>query len=424
MADLSIDFAGIRSPNPFWLASGPPTNTGAQIARAFEMGWGGAVWKTIGEPVVNVSSRLGGLDEGGQRMVGLTNIELISDRPVETNFLEIEDVKKRFPDRAVIASLMFGSRDEWRAAVRRSEDVGVDGLELNFGCPHGMCERGMGSAIGQEPEVLRRITSWVKEVARVPVLVKLTPNITDITEPAVAAVEAGADGLVLINTVRSLVGVDLDRLVPVPDVAGRGSPGGYSGRAVKPIALRMVCDLARDDRITVPISGLGGVATWRDAAEFMALGSTSVQVCTAVMHHGYRIVEDMIDGMANYLDEKEMASVRDLIGVAAGRVTDWGELDLSHKVRADIDPDACIGCQVCYVSCRDGGHSAVHLPGEPLPPGHVAPRYRPVSRGPDSSEPDSERLRVPWVDQTECVGCNLCSLVCPVPGCIRMMKIE
>ena len=424
MADLSIDFAGIRSPNPFWLASGPPTNTGAQVARAFEMGWGGAVWKTIGEPVVNVSSRLGGLDEGGQRMVGLTNIELISDRPVETNFLEIEDVKKRFPDRAVIASLMFGSRDEWRAAVRRSEDAGVDGLELNFGCPHGMCERGMGSAIGQEPEVLRRITSWVKEAARVPVLVKLTPNITDITEPAVAAVEAGADGLVLINTVRSLVGVDLDRLVPVPDVAGRGSPGGYSGPAVKPIALRMVCDLARDDRITVPISGLGGVATWQDAAEFIALGSTSVQVCTAVMHHGYRIVEDMIDGMANYLDEKKMASVRDLVGVAAGRVTDWGELDLSHKVRADIDPDACIGCQVCYVSCRDGGHSAVHLPGEPLPPGHAAPRYRPVSRGADSSEPDSERLRVPWVDQTECVGCNLCSLVCPVPGCIRMMKIE
>ena len=424
MADLSIDFAGIKSPNPFWLASGPPTNTGAQVARAFEMGWGGAVWKTIGQPVVNVSSRLGGLDEGGQRMVGLTNIELISDRPVETNFREIEDVKKRFPDRAVIASLMFGSQDEWTAAVRRSEDAGADGLELNFGCPHGMCERGMGSAIGQEPAVLRRITSWVREVARVPVLVKLTPNITDIMEPAVAAVEAGADGLVLINTVRSLVGVDLDRLVPVPDVAGRGSPGGYSGPAVKPIALRMVCDLARDDRITVPISGLGGVATWRDAAEFIALGSTSVQVCTAVMHHGYRIVEDLTDGLSYYLDEKGMSSVRDLIGLAAGRVTDWGELDLSYKVRADINPDTCIGCQVCYVSCRDGGHSAVHLPGEQLTSGHVAPRYRQVPKGADSSEPDSAGLRVPWVDQTECVGCNLCSLVCPVPGCIRMLKTE
>jgi len=438
MADLSIDFAGIKSPNPFWLASGPPTNTGAQVARAFEMGWGGAVWKTIGQPVVNVSSRLGGLDEGAQRMVGLTNIELISDRPLETNFREIEEVKKRFPGRVVIASLMFGSQEEWRAAVRRSEDAGADGLELNFGCPHGMCERGMGSAIGQEPRVLSRITSWVKEVAKVPVLVKLTPNITDILEPALAAVEAGADGLVLINTIRSLVGVDLDRLVPVPDVGGKGSPGGYSGPAVKPIALRMVCDLARDDRITVPISGLGGVTTWRDAAEFIALGATSVQVCTAVMHHGYRIVEDLTDGLSNYLDEKGMSSVRDLVGVAAGRVSDWGELDLSYKVRADIDPDTCIGCQVCYVSCRDGGHVAIHLPGEPLAPGHVAPRFRKVSKSDDSSPagvdrradrrgspcPDSADLRIPWVDQTECVGCNLCSLVCPVPGCIRMLKIE
>jgi dihydropyrimidine dehydrogenase (NAD+) subunit PreA len=229
---------------------------------------------------------------------------------------------------------------------------------------------------------------------------------------------------VLINTVRSLVGVDLDRLVPVPDVAGRGSPGGYSGPAVKPIALRMVCDLARDGRITVPISGLGGVTTWQDAAEFIALGSTSVQVCTAVMHHGYRIIEDMVDGMTDYLDEKGMASVRDLVGVAAARVTEWGKLDLSYKVRADIDPDACIGCQVCYVSCRDGGHGAIHLPGEPLPPGHVAPGFRRASKRAGASAPGSERFRVPWVDQTECVGCNLCSLVCPVSGCIRMVTAE
>ncbi|MBN1505175.1 MAG: NAD-dependent dihydropyrimidine dehydrogenase subunit PreA [Candidatus Eisenbacteria bacterium] len=448
MADLSIDFAGIKSPNPFWLASGPPTNTGAQVARAFDMGWGGAVWKTIGEPVVNVSSRLGGLDGAGQRMVGLTNIELISDRPAEANFRDIEDVKKRFPDRALIASLMFGSKDEWRSAVKRAEDAGADGLELNFGCPHGMCERGMGSAVGQEPEVLRHITSWVKEVANVPVLVKLTPNITDILEPAVAAVEAGADGLVLINTVRSLVGVDLDRLVPVPDVAGRGSPGGYSGPAVKPIALRMVSDLARDERITVPISGLGGVTTWQDAAEFISLGATSVQVCTSVMHYGYRIVEDMVDGMNNYLDEKGMSFVRELVGAAAGRVTEWRELNLSYKVRADIDPDKCIGCQVCYVSCRDGGHCAIHLPGELLAQGHAAPRYRPAARAGGSSDSSSglqgspmpgpaepgltgwgstvagpTGSRVPWVDQTECVGCNLCSLVCPVPGCVRMLEV-
>ncbi len=449
MADLTVNLAGVRSPNPFWLASGPPTNTGEQVLRAFEMGWGGAVWKTIGEPVVNVSSRLGGLDQGERRMVGLTNIELISDRPIETNFREIEDVKKRFPDRAVIASLMFGSRQEWHKMVRRSEEAGADAVELNFGCPHGMCERGMGSAVGQEPKVLSEITSWVKEVAKIPVLVKLTPNITDIVEPAVAAVQAGADGLVLINTVRSLVGVDLEKLVPMPSVAGLGTPGGYSGPAVKPIALRMVCDLAREQRVGVPISGLGGVATWRDAAEFIAVGATSVQVCTAVMHFGYRIIEDLVDGLSNYMDEKGIPSISDLVGRAARNVTEWKELDLGYRVRADIDPETCIGCQLCYVSCRDGGHSAVHLPGEPLQSGHVAPRYPEIAAalkradrgsGCDSREaegentggshtsarlPESARrplFRVPWVDQTECVGCNLCSLVCPVPGCIRMVE--
>jgi len=404
MANLSINFAGVKSPNPFWLASGPPTNTGAQVVRAFEAGWGGAVWKTIGEPITNVSSRLGGLDEGEQRMIGLTNIELISDRPIETNFQEIEEVKKRFPDRAVIASLMFGSRDEWHRMVRRSEDAGADAVELNFGCPHGMCERGMGSAVGQEPRVLREITSWVKEVARIPVLVKLTPNVADIVEPALAAVEAGADGLVLINTVRSLVGVDLERLVPVPAVAGLGTPGGYSGPAVKPIALRMVCDLAREKKITVPISGLGGITMWRDAAEFILLGSTSVQVCTAVMHYGYRIIEDLVEGLSDYLDAKGVSSVDALVGRAARNVTDWGELDQGFKVVADINPDTCVGCQLCYVSCQDGGHSAIHLPGEGSPSGSAG------------------ASRVPRVEETECVGCNLCSLVCPIPGCIKMVE--
>jgi dihydropyrimidine dehydrogenase (NAD+) subunit PreA len=423
MAELSIDFAGIKSPNPFWLASGPPTNTGEQVARAFEMGWGGAVWKTIGQPIVNVSSRLGGLDEADRRMVGLSNIELISDRSVETNFKEISEVKKRFPAHAVIASLMVDSKDEWHRMVRLSEAAGADGVELNFGCPHGMCERGMGSAVGQEPKVVREITSWVKEVARIPVLVKLTPNITDITEPAAVAVDAGADGLVLINTVRSIIGVDLERLVPVPSVAGRGTPGGYSGPAVKPIALHMVSALAQDSRIDVPISGLGGITTWRDAAEFLALGSTSVQVCTAVMHHGFRIIDDLLDGLSNYLDDKEMTSVEELTGRASKTVTEWGELDLDYSVAADIDPDSCIGCQICYVSCKDGGHSAIHLPDEPLTPGHVAPRHETVSRKLAESGPEVD-YRVPWVDQTECVGCNLCSLVCPVPGCITMMELK
>src|SRR5438309_1424218 len=210
MADLSISLAGIRSPNPFWVASGPPSNTAYQTHRAFDSGWGGVVWKTIGDPIVNVSSRYSALNLGMIRMVGFNNIELISDRSVETNFREIAEVKKRWPNHPVIASLMVDTRERWHEFVKRSEDTGADGLELNFGCPHGMCERGMGSAVGQEPEVLKTVAGWAVEFSRLPVLVKLTPNVGDITVPGIAAVEAGVHGLSLINTIKSIVGVDLD----------------------------------------------------------------------------------------------------------------------------------------------------------------------------------------------------------------------
>jgi len=303
MPDLSTTFAGgIQSPNPFWLASAPPTNCGEQVMRAFDAGWGGAVWKTIGEPIMNVSSRYSSVDWNGQRMMGLNNIELISDRPIETNLREIAEVKKRYPKHAVIASLMVEStREAWHDIVGRSEDAGADGLELNFGCPHGMSERGMGSAVGQVPEYTEMITGWVKEKARTPVLVKLTPNITDIRQIARAAKRAGADGLSAINTINSITGIDLDTFEPRPNVDGLSSHGGYCGPAVKPIALNMVHQLQNDDASRLPISGIGGIGTWRDAAEFILLGCGTVQVCTAAMHYGYRIVEDMIDGLENWM---------------------------------------------------------------------------------------------------------------------------
>jgi len=232
---------GISCPNPFWLASAPPTNCGEQIMRAFDAGWGGAVWKTIGAPVTNVTSRYSSIDWQGQRMMGFNNIELISDRPIETNLRELAEVKKRYPAHAVIASLMVEStREAWHDIVVRSEDAGADGLELNFGCPHGMSERGMGSAVGQVPEYAEMITAWVKEKARTPVLVKLTPNISDIRTVARAARRGGADGLSAINTINSITGIDLDTLIPRPNVDGRSSHGGYCGPAVKPIALNMV----------------------------------------------------------------------------------------------------------------------------------------------------------------------------------------
>jgi len=424
MADLSIDFAGIKSPNPFWLASAPPSNTGEQVMRAFDAGWGGAVWKTLGDPIVNVTSRFGGLDYAGAKVVGFNNIELITDRPLEVNLRELREVKRRYPKHAIIASLMTETKKDWQVLIRKVEDTGVDGLELNFGCPHGMCERGMGSSVGQEPKLLQEITSWTKEFAKTPVLVKLTPNTGDITEPGLAAVRGGADGISLINTIKSLIGVDLDRLVPLPRVGKTSTNGGYCGPAVKPIALHMVAALAADKNIQkTPISGIGGISNWRDAAEFIALGSTSVQVCTAVMHYGFRIVEDMIEGLSEYLDAQGMKSVNELRGRAVPSFVDWGDLDLNYKLIAKIDPKTCIGCQLCVTACWDGAHQCIFTGKQD--------KSRPVhAHAPGLAKAPSPAVvgaiagdRVPWVDEPECVGCNLCALVCPVPGCITMEEI-
>jgi dihydropyrimidine dehydrogenase (NAD+) subunit PreA len=400
MADLTTDFCGIHSPNPFWLASAPPTNTGDQIMRAFDAGWGGAVWKTIGDPIVNVSSRYSSVDIGGVRMMGLNNIELITDRPMHVNLREIAEVKKRYPKHALIVSLMVESkRETWHEVVKAAEGAGADGLELNFGCPHGMSERGMGSAVGQVPDYACQITSWVKEVAKTPVIVKLTPNVTDVVYPARAAKKGGADAVSLINTINSITGVDLDTFTPRPDVGGRSAHGGYCGPAVKPIALNMVSSVAKDAEVKLPISGIGGVSNWRDAAEFLLLGCTTVQVCTAVMKYGFRIVEDMNDGLSNYLDEKGFRSVKELVGRSLPSVSRWEELDLNFKIVASVDQKKCIGCGLCYIACNDGAHQSI------------------------AARAEHGRTHVEIITDT-CVGCNLCSLVCPVDSCISMVRID
>ena len=414
MADLSINFAGIRSPNPFWLASAPPSNSAYQVNKAFEQGWGGAVWKTIGEPILNVSNRYGGFEFGGQKLVAINNIELISDRPLEVNIREIAEVKRLWPDRAVVVSAMVESKPEtWQDIVARIEDAGADGIELNYGCPHGMSERGMGSAVGQVPEYCSMITGWVAEAATIPVIVKLTPNVTDVMPPARAAVRGGADALSLINTINSIIGVDLDTFKIYPDIGGKSGHGGYAGPAVKPVALHMLSAVAGLQEVQtrgLPLSGMGGIQTWRDAAEFLLLGATSLQVCTAVMHYGFRIIEDLTDGLGNWLDAKGFASVRDIVGLSVPRISDFGNLDLSYKVVARIDPETCINCNLCYVACDEGAHQCIDLTvdGAKIDPTTYAGEVKPQ----------------PLVREGDCVGCNLCSLVCPVDECISMVEVD
>jgi dihydropyrimidine dehydrogenase (NAD+) subunit PreA len=392
---LQSSVAGIQSPNPFWLASAPPTNTAYQVLKAFEAGWGGAVWKTLTDsPIVNVSARYGQHRAVNGTLLGLNNLELISEKTVAQNCQAMQQVKAEFPTHAVVASLMFEAKSSWQEAVKACEQAGVDGFELNFGCPHGMCERGMGSVIGQNPDLVERITGWVKSVASKPVLVKLTPNITDITQTGLAAQRGGADGVSLINTLNSVMGVNLDTWHPLPDVGGASSHGGYCGPAVKPIALHMVSALASHPEFHLPISGIGGITQWQDAVEFLLLGASTVQVATAAMVYGFRIVEELHRGLEQYLFQRQLTQVSDLYGKALPRIQPWEALNLNYQVKAHINPDTCIGCQRCVVACDEGTYQAITLP--------------------------SCESRIPVVLEDACVGCQLCQYVCPVDQCIEM----
>ena len=403
MADIRNDFVGIKSPNPFWLASAPPTDKAYNVERAFKAGWGGVVWKTLGEegpPVVNVNGpRYGAIWGADRRLLGLNNIELITDRQLQLNLQEIKQVKKNWPDRALIVSIMVPCVEEsWKAILPVVEATEADGIELNFGCPHGMSERGMGSAVGQVPEYIEMVTRWCKQYSKLPVIVKLTPNITDIRQPARAAKAGGADAVSLINTINSIMGVDLDTLRIHPATGRTGSHGGYCGPAVKPIAQNMVAEIARDAATAgLPISGIGGITTWRDAAEFIALGAGNVQVCTAAMTYGFKIVKEMVDGLSNYLDEKGLAGVDALVGRAVPSIVDWKFLDLNHIDKAVIDQALCIQCGRCHVVCEDTSHQAI------------------------TATKDGRRHFE--VNDAECVGCNLCVSVCPVPDCITLRTL-
>ncbi len=400
MADLTTRFLGIESPNPFWLASAPPTDKAYNVVRAYEAGWGGVVWKTLGEdpPIVNAASRYSAHYGPDRQVIGINNIELITDRPLQVNLDEITQVKRDWPDRGLIVSLMVPCEEEaWQRMLKQVEATGADGVELNFGCPHGMPERGMGSAVGQVPDYVTMVTQWAKKHTRLPVVVKLTPNITDIRLSARAAKAGGADAVSLINTINSITHIDLDTMVSAPAVGGQSTNGGYCGPAVKPIALNMVSQIGLDpETANLPVSGIGGVNSWRDAAEFIALGAANVQVCTAAMLYGFRIVNDMIDGLSRWMDDKVYQSIEDFRGQALPHQTSWQYLDLNYKTIAHIDPAQCIGCGRCYAACEDTSHQAI--------------RYT-----------RNDGIRNFSVIETECVGCNLCQMTCPVENCITMV---
>ena len=386
-ADLSIDFCGVRCENPFFLSSSVVASGYEMCANALKRGWGGIVYKTIGFLIPDeVSPRFDAIGKESTPFVGFKNLEQISDHPLKDNLEILSRLKHDFPEKVIVSSIMGSTEEEWTELARLSEEAGCDMIECNFSCPQ-MVGEGLGSDVGQNPELVKAYTAAARRGTRLPVLAKMTPNIGNMELPAIASVEGGADAIAAINTVKCLTGVDLGNMVGLPSVNGKCSVSGYSGKAVKPIALRFIHDMAVCPQLKgIPLSGIGGIETWHDALEFIALGCENIQITTAVMQYGYRIIDDIISGTKVFLAENGMTSIKQLVGAAAKSIVPADDLDRRTVVFPAFDKERCIGCGRCAVSCDDGGHQA-------------------ISFGSDRS---------PKLNGAKCVGCHLCRLVCPV----------
>lgn len=384
--DLSTVFCGVKCENPFFLSSSIVGSNYEMVAKAFRMGWAGVCFKTIGLFTPSeVSPRFGSLKKEANPFLGFKNIEQISDHTIDENIAYISRLKKDFPEKVIIASIMGQTEDEWTTLARMMEKAGADIIELNFSCPQ-MVGKNLGSDVGTNLDLVKQYTAAAKRGTNLPVLAKMTPNITDMTLPARASIEAGADGIAAINTIKSIMNIDLDNFCSEPKVAGKTSVGGYSGKAVKPIALRFISDMKKDPLLMdIPISGMGGIETWRDAAEFISMGCGTVQITTAVMQYGYRIIEDLISGLSNYMSMNGIENVSSLMGKALDNIVAAGDLDRDTIEYPRFDREKCIGCGRCYISCFDGGHQAIDFSSQ-------SPRLIP----------------------DKCAGCQLCALVCPV----------
>ncbi len=399
-ADLSITFCGVKFENPFCLSSSPVGNHAEMCARAFDAGWGGIVYKTLGLEesfkVVMPSPRLNAYNVADKRFIGLQNAEQISDRPVKDNIKDLIWLKKNYPNKVLISSIMGYKDADWSELAKMSEAAGADILELNFSCPQ-MAHKFAGHRVGQDFHAVAAYTEVVKKACKLPVIAKMTPNITDMVPVAMAAKEGGADAISAINTIKAISDIDIYSFNPLPNIHGHSSATGFSGAAVKPMALRFISDLYNSKDLNLPISGMGGIETWIDALHFLLLGATNLQVTTGILRYGYRIVEDMIEGLSDYMITRNIQLLDELIGKAAQKLRDPSEFETRYQVVSVINESKCIGCGQCYISCQDGSNQAIKF---------------------DSS------LRKAKVDEERCVGCLLCKHVCPVWDCITSREVD
>jgi dihydropyrimidine dehydrogenase (NAD+) subunit PreA len=397
-ADLSIEFCGKTLRNPFMLSSSPVSNSAEMVARAFDAGWGGVAYKTVVSDKLSIphpSPRMHPYHHGDKRLVGLQNVEQTSDRGLRPNLLDMAWLKKRYPDRLVMASVMGFSNQEWADLTLACADAGADMIELNFSCPH-MTVEGSGCKVGQAHELVEKFTATARSVTTLPLVAKMTPNISDINEPAMAARRGGANGISAINTVRGISSIGLDDWVPRPSVFGKGAISGYSGPAIKPIGLRFIAEMASNRGLGLPLSGIGGVETWIDALEYLLVGASTVQVTTGIIHYGYGIVEDMIEGLSDYMTARGVRRVSELVGGALPRLFETGAFDVRRQGIARYDLDRCVGCGQCYVVCRDAGGQAL--------------------------EWDAGKRR-PRQSEDKCLSCMVCSFVCPVTDLITFQEM-
>ena len=396
--DLSVEFLGKTFKNPFLLSSSPVSNSAEMVARAFDAGWSGVVFKTLNSdrlPIIHPSPRMNSYHYGSKKLMGLQNVEQISDRPLQDNLLDFLYLKKHYPDHILISSVMGFSNEEWAYLAKVSEDNGADMLELNFSCPH-MCIEGSGHHVGKAFDLIEKFTATVKNTVSIPVMAKMTPNITDMREAAIYAQKGGADAISAINTVSGISEIGLQDMVPKPNVFGVGAISGTSGPAIKPIGLRFIAEMAACEELSLPLSGIGGIETWVDALEYLLLGASTIQVTTGVIHYGYGIVEDMIEGLSDFMAVQNITRTADLLGRALPNLKTTDHFELDRQGIAQYDLDRCVGCGQCYTVCRDAGGQALEW---------------------------NSAARRPELIEDKCLSCMICSFVCPVSGLIRFKEM-